>query len=415
MTGEGVPVDSGAGYNSKYPPRKIMNFNGQGDFLTVVTHLRNYHDERLIYSIDKKDYGAELIFPQIREEVFNDQARIYVDEKEFSFDGYVGYLTDTHLQKRLAIFNGSYIRLDDFSLTIPFDREIRYGMSAVLSENEVRGNAVFGAEGEVFVRVSRLDKAKVFVDHKAVDFSYKKGAYCFIMPRGKHSYNIGETPDIEKAAVRFTVARKDGFDVKWEHLLGAQTYEISLSADDEYTYRTVGTVQAKEGENSFAVNDLKKGKFYVRVRGINGKKFGEFSHAYPVYVTDALPHSPEGFRVEKTAQGDYCASWGEVLGCGVYKLYKVEDGETRLFYEGGDRKISVPQGMYYVTSVNGNGESMPSLSRSTWDERAAWDNRPEKGFVRDTRSHEHGYSGFDYINNKLKPILRYPEKENQDV
>lgn len=41
--------------------------------------------------------------------------------------------------------------------------------------------------------------------------------------------------------------------------------------------------------------------------------------------------------------------------------------------------------------------------------------RPEKGFVRDTRSHEHGYSGFDYINNKLKPILRYPEKENQDV
>lgn len=104
-----------------------------------------------------------------------------------------------------------------------------------------------------------------------------------------------------------------------------------------------------------------------------------------------------------------------MLGCGVYKLYKVEDGETRLFYEGGDRKISVPQGMYYVTSVNGNGESMPSLSRSTWDERAAWDNRPEKGFVRDTRSHEHGYSGFDYINNKLKPILRYPEKENQDV
>lgn len=141
VTGEGVPVDSGAGYNSKYPPRKIMNFNGQGDFLTVVTHLRNYHDERLIYSIDKKDYGAELIFPQTREEVFNDQARIYVDEKEFSFDGYVGYLTDTHLQKRLAIFNGSYIRLDDFSLTIPFDREIRYGMSAVLSENEVRGSA----------------------------------------------------------------------------------------------------------------------------------------------------------------------------------------------------------------------------------------------------------------------------------
>ena len=36
-------------------------------------------------------------------------------------------------------------------------------------------------------------------------------------------------------------------------------------------------------------------------------------------------------------------------------------------------------------------------------------------FVRDTRSHEHGYSGFDYINNKLKPILRYPEKENPDV
>ena len=68
-------------------------------------------------------------------------------------------------------------------------------------------------------------------------------------------------------------------------------------------------------------------------------------------------------------------------------------------------------GEYFVTAVNGNGESKPSLIRSEKCELAEWDNHPEKGFVRDPRSNEHGYAGFDFIGNKKLKNLTYEEQK----
>lgn len=94
-----------------------------------------------------------------------------------------------------------------------------------------------------------------------------------------------------------------------------------------------------------------------------------------------------------------------MLGVEKYRLYETKT--NTLVYEGEKRECLVGEGTYAVSCINGNGESTRSLVRSTADEVARWDNHPEKGFVRDTRSYEHGYAGFDYLENPYKPILKY--------
>ncbi len=407
LDGSGIPVDKHSDYKSKYEPCRVMNYDGQGDFFTIVTHLRDYHDERPLYSIDKKEYGAELVFPQTRDKVFNDQSRIYIEEKDYAFDGYAGYMTEASFEKRLALFNGSHIRTGNIAITIAHDKKLRRGLSGVFKAGEMSGKAVFEAPGEVKIAIPKIENGKVFIDGKDIAFEYSEGLYAFIMPQGNHSYNIGSLPEIDKAVIDRVVVNHDGFTAKWQNISGAEVYEISVSEDLEYTYKIVGEIKKAVGENAFTVSGLKQGKYHVRVCGLRGDKRGEYSHAYPVYVTLKMPHQPEGLRVVAT-NGKYLASWGEVLGSDFYNLYK-KGKKNKLIYSGRERKTVVEDGEYFVTAVSGNGESAPSLVRSTNCERARWDNHPEIRFVRDCRSHEHGYGGFDYIKNPDKPTLDYPE------
>lgn len=398
----GIPADRHGDYGKKNT--KTLNFDGQGDFLTVVTHLRDYCDERALYSIDKKSFGAELVFPQTRDEVFFDNAHIFEENEEYAFDGYVGYLTETHAEKRLAIFNGAYIRKGGFALKIPFDKTVRYGMSAVETRDGIYGSAVFGKRGAVEIAASEIGDEKLYIDGETADFVYEDGAYRFEMPLGTHRYRLGLLPPIERAEVDRAVVGKGCATVKWKGIKNALEYEIDFSDDLEYTWKTTGRVKAKAGENLFEIKDLADGKYHVRVRGINGSEKGEYSHAYPVYVNGDVPHCPEGLRIERKREA-FVASWGEVPGADGYKIYKI--GESTPVYCGRERFTAVGRGEYCVTAFNGNGESERSLSRSTQDVRTDWDHHPEKEFVRDCRSHEHGYGGFDYIGNKSKTILKY--------
>lgn len=127
------------------------------------------------------------------------------------------------------------------------------------------------------------------------------------------------------------VVRNGGFTLEWQKLKTAESYEISISDDGEYIYKSIG----KTNETSFKVDRLENGKYHVRVRGITAKKFGEWSHAYPVYVTGEKPHYPDGLRVVKNGN-KYVATWGEVLGCGEYRLYKV--GSKTPVYAGKEDK-----------------------------------------------------------------------------
>ncbi len=54
-------------------------------------------------------------------------------------------------------------------------------------------------------------------------------------------------------------------------------------------------------------------KLFCKVKTINGG----LSAAYPVYVSNAAPHRPEGLQLI-----DGKLHWGQVLGAGSYKLYR---------------------------------------------------------------------------------------------
>lgn len=407
MDESGIPVDKRSDYRSKYPASCVMRFDGEGDFFTIVTHLRNFHDERLLYAIERREYGAELSFPQTTDKIFNDQSRIHVEEDGLAFDGYAGYATQLSNATRLAIFNGSFICLGKIALRIPYDKEAHFGMSLSRTEQEIFGKAFFKREGKVVITAPYINNAKVYINGKEIPFVYQNGNYQFAMSAGQNEYYIGICAPIGDVAVDRIVANKNGFTVKWNAVFGATDYEIAISDDGEYSYRSLGVVKGTDGENSFAASGIAMGKYHVRVRGFCNQKHGEYSHAYPVYVTNDLPPRTEGLRVEK--HGDaFKITWGEVLGCDTYRLYKECDRQTTLVYDGRQHSFTTTEkGTYFVICVNGIGESAPSLRRSTEDERAAWDHRPEISFIRDTRSHEHGYSGFDYVNNPQKPILKY--------
>lgn len=399
MSDGGIPIDKLSDY--KKNDTKVLNFDGHGDFLTVATHLRGYNDERAIYSIDKTRYGVELVFPQNKEEVFFDSAMIREENNSFNFEGYVGYFTKCKGEIRVAIFDGKKIGGDNFSLEIPFKKNVRHGMSAIFDSNEIRGKACFGERGKAMICAEYC--GIVFIDGKRVKYCYENGKYTFEMPKGNHRYNIGNVPDIGKVIVTGTVVNNSGFALEWTKIPNIKEYEISLSDDGEYTYKIVGKTQ-KENMN---LSGLAKGKYHVRIRGIADNKFGEWSHAYPVYITDEKPHRPEGLRVVKNGI-NFTATWGETLGCGEYRLYRTDSSEP--VYKGKERHAVVEKGEYFVTAVNGNGESEPSLIRSTESELASWDNHPETDFIRDLRSNEHGYAGFDYLGNRRLGVLEYPKK-----
>ena len=177
---------------------------------------------------------------------------------------------------------------------------------------------------------------------------------------------------------------------------------MEIGRYDAEEYQKVKTVSG----HSYTVDALSEGKYFVRVRGCRADTVGKYSHPYPVYVTAEKPHCPEGLRVVK-ADEKFLATWGKVLGADVYRLYRCSKEGSVLVYEGAEQKLYVEKGAYFVTCLNGNGESEPSLIRSTEDSLAHWDHHPEKGFIRNTRSGEDGYPGFKYIHNAESEILQY--------
>ena len=380
---------------------KILACDGKGDFLTIVSHLKE------IEKPERKEYGCELKLPSRFDKIFNDSARVCYQDSNVKFNGFVGYYSQDGFGSRFAIFDGQMISGNGYSLRIPYNKFDRNGMSMQVSEGKIFGKAVFANCGEVDVCTGHTIPLSVWIDGEKVATTFDKGKYRFMMPKGMHAWNIGLYPIIKRAKITNIVSDKNSCECMYERLDLIDGYEVQISSDAEKSWVTVGTVV----ENLYRIDNLKIGKYHIRVRGIRGLEKGEFSHPYPVYITNDKPHCPDGLRVIKMQQGEYEVSWGEVLGCSKYRLYLQQSDAEQLIYEGDKRKVySTQEGSYCVSAVNGNGESIKSNLQSTLDKVACWDNHPEKGFVRDTRSFEHGYPGFDYVNNPSRPILTYPEE-----
>ena len=410
----GLPVDVvSSQYSSKYKPSKQMVYDGWGDFFTVVSHLRDYNDEPLLKTVKKSEGGAEIVFPLHKEYVFDASVRTETSGKDYSFDGYVGYAANVKGEVRLAVFDGKEVFCDGFGIRIPYDKKVRHAMSALRNAEGISGRVVFQSGGCVSIIAGRDVRSKIWLDGEEISFSYEDGAYRFEIPKGEHSYQISEFPVLQKVRIDRANVRKEGFDLYWDEINGADGYDIFLGTNAK-EFKFIGNVKAETGENSYSFNGLADGKYFVKICAVKGERKGEHSHPYPVYVNKEIPHCPEGLRIEER-EGGYKASWGAVLGAGSYRLYQKNGKHNKVVYEGKLRSVRVDEGEYFVTAINGNGESLPSEVRTTYSRLAKWDHHPEKKFIRDTRSNEHGYSGFDYVNNQQKPVLKYDDEEQENV
>jgi hypothetical protein len=142
---------------------------------------------------------------------------------------------------------------------------------------------------------------------------------------------------------------------------GAAGYRFEYSTDAGQTWQLSGE-QAQPKRTFRPVSGEAKG--YVRVRAVNREHTSRPSRIYPVYFTDRPPHFPDGLKVlpEKSRS---ILTWGSVLGCNQYKLYKRSNAGKAwtLLYTGTDNRFvdtACPENViceYAVTSVNGNGES----------------------------------------------------------
>lgn len=402
----GDPIDSVAPY---YVPNKtdtrVLAFEGKGDFLTTISHIKD------IEKPQKTEYGCDIKVANRIDRVFNDNARVVFQDDVIAFDGYVGYCSKVDKEIRLAIFDGKMIACEGYSITLLNGNSIRCGMSMSVKEDSLYGKAFFEEIGTVCIKTYLAYKRYVWIDGIKVYSEYNDGMYTFSMPKGNHTWSIGLMPKIKQAKINNVVSNKDGFSCFFENI-EIDNYEIQVSADGENTWKTVGITP----NMFFNLDNLACGKYHVRVRGLRGVEKGEFSNSYPVYITNQKPHCPTGLRITQLQNRKYEITWGQVLGCSQYHLYLRQKDKYVLVYEGEMRRfISSYEGSYYVTAVNGNGESEASISRDTSDILTRWDNHQEKGFIRDTRSHERGYPGFDYINNPLCVSLSYPGNDVIDV
>lgn len=408
-TDNGEPLESTPPYKRNYEKSRIKCYQGQGDFFTVVSHLRTWGNEPLMYSPVATDYGCTIRMANREDVVVNGQAKSYIDQADTQFDGYVGYITTENNATRIAIFDGRYARRGDVSVEVKYDKHVRHGAGVEVIRDgdgryvEVKGDIYYGDSGEVKISLPR-EVGDIYLDGDKIDYEYVDGRYIFEVSSGHHTFNIGARPTLVEPEVTRTVKGIGYHKVEWSAVKGATHYEVSISRDLEKTWEIVG-----ECDSTTLTIPLEDGrKYHVRVRAvaIDGAK-GEYSHPYPIYASSEVLHQPEGFHVAWDGE-KYVADWGEVLGTDVYRLYKVE-GVDRLVYEGRGTTCVVDEGEYYVVAVCDIGEGSRSLRRRTNTKVAHWDNRPDLGFVRDTRSNEHGYPGFLYMTNQDMPILNYPE------
>lgn len=403
----GVPVDAGPGYRPQYGACRTHVYDGQGDFFTIVTHLRDYNDEPLIFAPVRREYGCEIAFPGYTDNVFDEQAEGEYEEDGCVFAGKVGYVRRMPGKTFLAVFDGEKIGAGGIALQIPREEGVRRAMSLAFAGGEACGRAVFEKAGTVSVRMPEAKDLRVWAGEAEVPFRYMAGAYTFEMPAGSVCWNIGSRQKIGRARIESVCVCAGGFTLRGAPCAGAETLRAEISADGGRSFRPAGECPAES--RVLQVCGLADGKYHVRLCGAAARRAGEYSALYPVYVTGSVPHWPEGLRIE--AEGDgFRVSWGGVLGADRYSLYRTDGPEPVPVYSGEERTYFVKEGAYSVTASNGNGESAASPERSCSGALAHWDAHPEVPFVRDTRSHEHGYKGFPFIENKEKPVLTYPKE-----
>jgi len=421
----GVPIDRSSSYRDRYAPRsKGRQYDGEGNFLTVVSHR-----DPAVMNVHKTDYGALVELPGRIDYVFRDSSRIRFREDDNVFDGRCGILR-YHGDGRIegALFDGVRIGAGGIELAIAGAAE-GSGVAGRASVGFVLDSGTGNASGTWMLR----DACKVMVEHRreqpAGGRLYVNGdlvnsdgsTVAVVLEPGEYrwEWTSGEPLPLP-VRIASGVAYPNSLKLKLE---GAyeNTMEVAFSYDCGSSWRTIAATPER------GVLDLSglmpDTDYWVKVRPAPLRAENDWSDPYPANTTSFLPRTPNGLRLTRRGQHTVEADWGEIAGAAAYRLYRSsEDGEPEeLIYEGeafrykDDQATREQVWTYRVSAVNGNGEGAPSIALDTRPGGPAeWDPLPEETFRRDTRSHEYGYAGFDFAANDDKPVLTYPRRTAAD-
>lgn len=426
-------------YAYGYPDgAKGRYYDGYGHFLTLVSHRRE--GQSCLSGVQSTSYGAMVNAGGRTDHIFRNAAEIHYRSGHLRFDGYAGIIRCSGEREiETALFKGSCIGAGGIVLELSLEQrcereeagegaargaggisftwtgEVLRGRSYALSRQLVRLTLPAACSGGEF---------RLYVDGAEAGSS-RPGpcTVAFTLPAGGCSWEwTNQSPLPGRPEILGTRVSSGKVDVVWRAVAGADGYQAAASLDNgrswEPVIRDVPASSGRSGLLHYSLEGLVNGsKLHIRVRSVNGAAPGAWSAAYPVYVTAEPPSAPEGLRLERS-EGGIRAVWGMLLGVDMYRLYRREagGGSFSLIYEGPEREFFDPEAGagggasrvygYSVAAVNGNGEGPASLEQTTLRGGLLdWDPKPEETFRRYWRSHEYGYSGFDYWGNAEKGCL----------
>lgn len=378
-------------------------FDGSGDCLVCVTHNADV-------TPTATPYGAHVIEPHVEDWVFFNPTDVNFNKTGVVFQGTTGFVRRRTKGYEVCLIRGGLIGANSYVFRVS-NSEI--GISAHIEPGKsVLGRIVAHAPGAIDVMLPfEPTSERVFLNGALVEARQSGKFLHFDIAVGEYQWELTKSLPVPIAPVILRTENISG----GAHLYGASvdaatTYRLELSEDNGNTWKAVMISSKPE----FMVTGLINGKkYHGRLVAINEEKESMPGGDYPIYVSEHVPDSPAGLKVQLDT-GLVTLTWGQVLGVKEYRLYRRRPGENEfiLCYRGLDRLYSENDDLirkadrfpgytknsdkskvieYYVAALNGNGESARSqivnTSRSSWRN---WTPKPGEPFRRSVVTNKYG-------------------------
>lgn len=391
VAGAAYTVDGRPRYPAVREDRDVIGqvYDGFGDFLTVVTHKDGI-------SAEVTPFGAIVREGERCDYIFQANCYQRYEENAVAFAGKVGFASITKQGVSISLIDGTYLRAGQIEL-----RRVTGEGSISLTSTERGLRGYVSAPAPVRVQITAPNACVYQNGTKLAD----EGG-C-LLAEGEF-YVSDERPVSTVVSNLRYVEEQNGFSPIFTQTDDADAYEIRVEeADGTSRIEPCASGKCVEMQGSYAS---------IAVRAVGAGGYGAWSVPIPITRKQMSSTRVEGLRV--CLHPEYTQiSWGKKDGISHYCLYRENAEGITCIYRGiqthyHDRKNGFCR--YYVTCVNGYGESAPSIVRDTSEDgMATFDPMPDIRYVRDTIVNLHGYGGFDYQYNENRRILSYPQNHTE--
>jgi hypothetical protein len=370
-------------------------FDGIGDSLAVVSHRKDIKAEGTAF-------GCRVSLPGSEDIVFRNPQPVTFAEGDLIFQGTAGLIRKTGAKIEFALFHGTRIGIAGLVFTTD-DQDLGLG-GAIVAGQAPSGEFFAPQASAVRITLPNLfSKAVFFVDGAAQPAHREAETLVVQLEQGSHRWELSDTLPVPIAP---RIVRTENFAgggaVIIEPVASATRYRLELSKDGGSTW---ATVDEQPSPTLKAGGLTESEKVHLRVIALNAVHASPPGPEYPLYVSSQPPAPPDGLRVA-LATGAATVGWGEILGATEYLLYarSGNDAPFQLVYRGKERSfVHKKEGIqacdaipgrrtratdasmieYYVTTLDGNGESVRSHPADTdpasWRN---WDPKPGERFRR---------------------------------